>query len=157
MKLSKKDMYAMQESVAKAIPDAENRQINVSVRVSEARIKLPQNIMVFQGFALLAAMKLKPSTNRVLMFLFGLSAYENFISIDVKSISEELEIGNRTVLDALKELTTNNIVVKVPHPRDKRRNDYIINPTAAWKGNSYSWNKAKNMLENNSNQTELWK
>ncbi len=160
MKLSKKDMYSIQENVGdgikKALVGHEEKQLNVSVRVSEQRIKLPQNIMVFQEFATLAAMNLKPSTNRVLMFLFGLSAYENFISIDVKTISEELRIGRGSVISALKELQKNNIVVKLQHPRDKRRHDYVINPSAAWKGNSYSRQKQMKLLEKNTNQTELW-
>jgi hypothetical protein len=108
------------------------------------RPKLEDNVMVFQAFAYLAATQLKPSTCKVLFYFFSLSAWENYLQVDVKSISENLSITERSVMSAIKELKENNIVIITPHPSDKRRNDYFINPLAAWKGNSYS---RKNKLQ----------
>jgi DNA-binding transcriptional regulator GbsR (MarR family) len=86
----------------------------------------------------MAAMTLKPATVRILMYLFGLSAYENYLSIDIKTLGEQLKLTDRSIISAINELVDNNIILKFPHPTDKRRNDYFINPTAAWKGNSYA-------------------
>lgn len=110
----------------------------VTIIVSKDRIKLPPNIMVFQTFAYLAAIKLKPSTNRLLMYLFSMSRYENFISMDLKTISEELNISKQSIVSAMNELVNNNIILKVKHLPDKRRNEYFLNPVAAWKGNSFT-------------------
>ena len=106
------------------------------------RAKIPPAIMLFQTFAYLAATKLKPATNRVLNLLFSMTAFENFIGMDIKTIAEELEMTERSVISSLKELVDNNIIIKVDHPSDRRRNDYFINPTAAWKGNSIKRNKS---------------
>lgn len=104
--------------------------------ISRNRAHLEANIMVFQAFAYLAATKLKYSTLKVLMLFFSYSAYENVISMDIKTIAEDLEMPERTVIRALQELQTHNIIIKAKHVSDRRRNEYFINPLAAWKGNS---------------------
>jgi DNA-binding transcriptional regulator GbsR (MarR family) len=90
------------------------------------------------------------------MFFFGLSAYENFLGIDIKTISETLEITERSVITALNELEGEKIIIKMKHGIDKRRNDYFINPLAAWKGNSYSRDKRIKTLVQNKQQLELF-
>ena len=132
--------------------------VQVSIRIAKKpAVKLPANIMLFQAFAMVAALKLKPATNQVLMLLFGLSAYENYIGIDVKTIQEHLGgISSRSIIRALKELEEEKIIIKLPHPSDKRRNDYFINPTAAWKGNSYSRVQRIKQLVKNSVQLQLF-
>jgi len=129
-------------------------ETTVNIRTEKKRIPLPQNVMVFQAFAYLSATKLKPSTNRILMLLFSKSAYENYIGMDVKTMSEELDMSERSVLRGLNELEVNNIIIKLKHPSDKRRHDYFINPSASWKGNSYT---RKKMLESiPQNQLDLF-
>jgi DNA-binding MarR family transcriptional regulator len=113
-------------------------QTTVNIITTKKRLPLEPNIMVFQSFAYLAATKLKPSTNKVLMYLFSLSAYENYIGIDIKTLSEELSLTERSIITGLKELEVNNVILKFKHPIDKRRHDYFINPIAAWKGNSFT-------------------
>lgn len=123
----------------------DNVQVNVSI--TKPRGKLEPNIMVFQAFAYLSATKLKDASNRVLMLLFSKSGYENFVSMDISTIAEELKYTERSVISALNELTDNNIVIKTPHPSDKRRHDYFINPIAAWKGNSFARTKKIKILD----------
>jgi len=134
------DKNQMQQ-VNKAIKNIAGQEMQVNVYNSPKRVPLPPNIMVFQAFAYLAATKLKDCSNRVLMLLFSKSGYENFVSMDITTISEELKYTERSVISALNELTENNIIIKTPHPSDKRRNDYFINPIAAWKGNGYTRKK----------------
>jgi len=123
----------------------EGNQINIYNKPK--RTPLPPNIMVFQTFAYLAATKLKPSSNQVLMLFFSKSVYEGFIGMDVKTVSEELNITERSVISALNELVENNIIIRVQNLTDKRRNDYFINPMAAWKGNSYARKLALGKIE----------
>jgi DNA-binding MarR family transcriptional regulator len=124
--------------------------------IQRDRLKLPQNIMVFQAFAYMAAKDLKPTTNRLLMLLFSMSEYENFVSMDVQTIAEVLQVKKLTIIVSLKELTENNIVIKVKHKADNRRNDYFLNPVAVWKGNSYARDKAMKLLTQNKTQLELF-
>lgn len=100
------------------------------------RPKLAPNVMVFQTFARLASTELTSSANKILMYLFSQSVYENFVGIDVKTLAEELTMSERTVIRSINQLEENGIVLKTRHPTDKRRNDYFINPMGAWKGNS---------------------
>lgn len=129
-------------------------ETKVVISKQKKRIPLPPNVMVFQAFAYLSATELKPSTNRILMLLFAQSAYENFIGMDVKTISEDLKMSERSVIRGLNELEKNNIIIKYKHPSDKRRHDYFINPTASWKGNSFTRNKM--IKSTDPNQLEMF-
>lgn len=150
-KVSNNDKENITRAVYENTPDG--KQVSIHIR-DHNKIKLPPNVMVFQAFAYLAAIKLKPATNRVLMLFFAKSAYENFLGIDILTIAEELEMTDRSILSAIKELCENNIIIKIKHPIDKRRNDYFLNPTAAWKGNSYT--RAKSISKINKNQLDLF-
>jgi len=111
---------------------------SVKIIVAKPRLSLPDNVMVFQSFAYLAAIKLKASTIRVLMFLLGSTEYENYIQVDILTLSEKLNLSEVTIVSALKELKENNIVLKVTNGMDRRRHDYFVNPTSAWRGNSFA-------------------
>jgi len=96
--------------------------------------KAAPNIQVFQTAAYLAATCLSPSANKILMYFLSMSEFENFVGIDQKSLSEDLDMKLRTVNSAIKELTENGVIIKTKHLSDKRRNDYYLNPMSAWKG-----------------------
>ncbi len=146
----------MQE-VHKSVSEITGPGNEINIFNGPKRTPLPPNIMVMQTFAFLSATKLKPSTNQVLMLFFSKTAYENFIGMDVKTISEELKITERSVISALNELVENNIIIRVQSVSDKRRNDYFINPMAAWKGNAYSRKKSLTKIEEtNPNQLSIF-
>ncbi len=140
------DSEKIARGVKNLVPEA--TEVKVNIRNKRA-VKLPPNIMVFQTFAFLAATKLKPSTNKVLMLFFASSGYENYIGMDVITISEKLDVSERSVVRSIRELEDNNIIIKTKHPVDKRRNDYFLNPYSAWKGNSYSRKKVLEILPSN--------
>lgn len=106
---------------------------------------------VFQPFALvLSQLKLSTNHHRIFWYLLSIQSYENFIQMDVKTISENMgEISERTVIRCLNELVELNIINKIPHPSDKRRHDYFINPVAVWKGSMYSREKKLKKLKDN--------
>ena len=132
-------------------------ETNITVRTCPKRISLPANIMVFQAAAYLCSTKLNASTNRILMFFFAKSAYENYIGIDIKTLMEELSMSKPTVVNALKELEKNNILIKYQNVSDHRRHDYFINPITAWKGNSFTRKQQINkMSTENSKQLDLF-
>lgn len=130
--------YGIKDLVDSFDSGKQPNEVKVTVSKQKKRLPLPQNVQVFQAFAYLSATKLKASTNRILMLLFAMSAYENYIGMDVKTIAEELELSERSVINGLNELEKYNIIIKFKHPSDKRRHDYFVNPTAMWKGNSFT-------------------
>lgn len=154
----KKNKEAVAREVFEAVHDWESRtETKVTIRTAPKRISLPPNMMVFQAAAYLCATKLNASTNRILMFFFAKSGYENFIGVDVKTLCEELGMSKPTVCDGLKALEENNVLVKFQNVHDKRRHDYFINPVSAWKGNSYTRDKKlKTMATANTKQLELF-
>lgn len=133
-----------------------NMDVQVTTVVKQRTGKMPQAVFLLQSFAQKVAFRKDYSANtfRVMMYFFALSQYENFVSIDVKSISENLEISEMSVKRATKQLTDDNIIIKTEHPSDKRRTDYFLNPMASWKGKSLNRDKAIEKLQKK-NKTQL--
>jgi hypothetical protein len=145
------DVKIHQEKIGKS------SETSVVIRNAPKRVKLEDNIMVFQTFAWLACKKLKPCSNKILMWFFAVSQYENFVGVDIQTLVEELDMSKRAVIDGLNELEENNIIIKFKNGRDRRRHDYFINPVAAWRGNSV----ARKMFINKVNfedpkQLKMW-
>jgi hypothetical protein len=139
-----KEVYkAIENSVIESTP----HEITVNIRKDVKKIPLPPSIIVFQAAAFLCSTKLNSSANRILMYFFSKSAYENYVGIDVKTLMEELKVSKPTVVNALKDLEDNNILIKYQNVNDKRRHDYFINPITAWKGNSYTRQSRVNKIK----------
>jgi hypothetical protein len=139
-----KEVYkAIQNASIESTP----QEITVNIRKDVKKIPLPPSIIVFQAAAFLCSTKLNSSANRILMYFFSKSVYENFVGIDVKTLMEELSVSKPTVVNALKDLEDNNILIKYQNVNDKRRHDYFINPITAWKGNSFTRQKQINKIK----------
>lgn len=111
-------------------------RINATTIISHKRGKMPDSTFVLQQFCRDVSKRMNYSSTvfRVLFHLFGLSEFENYVCIDVKTISDETGISEESVKRATKKLEKDNILLKMKHPSDKRRVDYFINPMAAWRG-----------------------
>lgn len=133
--------------VNKSVDGSRPNEITVNIREENKKLPLPPSIIVFQAAAFLCSTRLTASANRILMFFFSKSAYENFIGIDVLTLSEELKLGKLTVIKGLQELEEANIIIKIQNTQDRRRHDYFINPIAAWKGNSFTRNVQINKMK----------
>jgi DNA-binding MarR family transcriptional regulator len=130
---------------AGAIEVGKQQNLNVEVYsyVKGKQGKMPESVFVLQAFAQKLAFQENYSnhTYRVLFYFFSLSQYENFVSIDIKTIAEDLRISEQSVKRATKQLVEHNVIIKVPHPTDKRRLDYFLNPHASWKGKTINRDK----------------
>ena len=122
------------------------KEVNVYLKVQPQRPKLAPNVMVFQTMAFLCATKLKPISNKVLMYFISQSWFENTVGVDQVTLSEELNVTLRSIQRAIKELEDHGIIVIANNPSDKRRNDYFLNPIVAWKGNSLTRKTAMGKL-----------
>ena len=110
------------------------KNYDLSLKKKTGQPKPPPNIQVFQTAAYLAATSLTPSANKLLMYFLSISQFENAVSIDQKSLSEDLSMSLSAVEKGMRELIENGIVLKVKYLKDGRRNEYWLNPMSAWKG-----------------------
>jgi DNA-binding transcriptional ArsR family regulator len=86
------------------------------------------------------------SSSKVFFYLMVTMSFENFIGIDMKTISEKIKMPLRTVTLAMKELKEAGIVMAIKNNFDNRRNDYRLNPLVVWKGKVNS--RTKSLKEN---------
>lgn len=136
-----------------------NMDIEVTNIVKARQGKMPDSVFVLQSFAQKLAFQQHYTayTHRVLFYFISVSQYENFISVDIKTISEDLNISLPSVKRATKQLCDDNIIMKVAHVNDKRRIDYFINPMAMWKGKTITRDKFLNKAKDNRMQLDLFK
>lgn len=136
-----------------------NIDLDVTTIVKGRTGKMPNSVFVIQDFALRLAIKGGYSLNtyRVLFYFIAVSQYENFISVDINTISEDIEISVASVKRATKELSDDKIILKVAHPMDKRRTDYFMNPQAMWRGKTVNRDKFINKAKTNKLQLTLFK
>ena len=64
-------------------------QIEAYTIYKNKKARLPDFNMVFKAFSMFVADNITPATCKVIFKLFGMNEFENFISIDIKTISEE--------------------------------------------------------------------
>ena len=66
-------------------------------------------------------------------------------------------MSKKTIIVGLNVLEENNIIIKFKNGKDRRRHDYFINPTAAWRGNSVARdNMLKKVNFENPKQLKIW-
>lgn len=132
--------------------------VEVNVLIKKKSGRMPDSIFVLQQFCSeLCIRKDYSRTTFIVLFKFmSLSQYENFLSIDVETLAEDLGLNERSVRRATKQLTDDKIILKVVHPNDKRRIDYFINPQAAWRGKSLNRDKAILKLKKDKMQLDMF-
>lgn len=136
----------------------ENIPIDATVIIKnrKAGVSIPF-VMVLQPFAeKFAFLDLPSKTHKVFWYLISLTQYENFVSIDINTIVENMgNVSKSSVIRAISDLEKINIVKKVAYVNDKRRHEYFINPHTMWRGN---WNERQKKIkkaENNKLNLEL--
>ena len=127
----------------------DTNKYSISVKENREKQPLPPTVMLFQTFSSLAASKLSPAACKVLFFFFAQTQYQNVISIDQYTIASHIDLTERTVRTAIKELTEYNIISVVQLLSDKRRNEYFLNPYSSWKGSSEQRNAMIQELDPN--------
>lgn len=154
-----KDILEQFSSVLFQLDDNEKARFldALHVKLNLKRPKLPPNVMLFQTAAYVCATKMSGAANKVLMLFLSLTAYENVVGMDQKTIAEDLAMSERQVNRGLKELEEHNVIAKVKCIGDKRRNEYFLSPFGVWKGNSVQRNKLiRKMIGSNDSQLSLF-
>jgi DNA-binding transcriptional regulator GbsR (MarR family) len=69
------------------------------------------------------------------LYLISKVQYGNIIDRTIKEIAEDLGYKDSNwVQKSLKRLEEQKVILKSPHPHDKRRYVYMLNPKHSWKG-----------------------
>lgn len=118
----------------------EDIAINLYVGKSDKR-KLKGFAMVFQYPALAILQMFSYRACLIFIYMVGKCQYGNFVGVDQTTIADHFSKGKntmsvRTVIRAIKELVDDSVLIKVRSMQDARRNEYMLNPFASWKGDT---------------------
>jgi predicted transcriptional regulator len=133
----------IQENISEGIKTQLGEDVSVSISVRKKIDKTPDFVMIYQEVGkkvLEGAISL--STSKVFFYLIMNIGFENFIGIDLKSISENIKMPLPTVKKTMKELKEIGILISIKDSFDTRRNVYRFNPVVAWKGKVNNRSKA---------------
>lgn len=135
------------ENISNGIKNELGDDVIVSVILRKKIPKTEDFIMLYQevGKKILEG-NILLSTCKVFFYLIMNINFENFIGIDLKSISENIKMPLPTVKVAMKQLKDYGMLISIKDTFDTRRNVYRLNPIVAWKGKVR--NRMKTMKEN---------
>jgi DNA-binding MarR family transcriptional regulator len=130
----KLDKY-QSERIVNSMQDQFDGDVSVSVYVKKKAPKQSNYVMFYQAVNLELVKILKPNACKVLLYLMSKTGYDNYVGVNQETIQEELDYSSKTsVVNAINELKSYNIIISMPDLIDKRRNVYFINPYQSWKG-----------------------
>jgi len=132
-----------QRKIAESIKSELGKDTIVTVNAIRKFPKGPDFIMIYQeiGKSILEG-KISLSTSKVFFYLIMHINFENFIGIDQRTLSENIDMPLPTVKKAMKELKDTGMLISVKDNFDQRRNIYRLNPIVAWKGRARNRVKA---------------
>ncbi len=133
----------------------ENMRLEVTTIWKYKKTKVPEFAMVFLYFSDYASKHFKPVTCKLLFQIISMAQMQNFLTIDIQTFCEKLQMSRASVQRGLKELIENNIIIIVANRNDRRRNDYFINPLGVWRGNGHQRNQFIDKLKKEGNQLEI--
>jgi hypothetical protein len=121
--------------IVNSMQDHFDGDVSVSVYVKKKVPKQSNYVMFYQAVNLELVKILKPNACKVLLYLMSKTGYDNYVGVNQETIQEELDYSSKTsVVNAINELKSYNIIISMPDLIDKRRNVYFINPYQSWKG-----------------------
>lgn len=114
----------------------------------------PEFVMLFQAAGRNLFKILTPGACKILGYMFSMMQYGNHIGTDQKTFSEELNLSLRTVNGAISELKKLNVIISYQDPQCRKRNVYMINGQAAWKGEARK--RKAHLKQFDKNQLEMF-
>jgi len=141
------------ENISEAIQREFNEDMLISVTQKRKIPTIPDFVQLFQEAMkrIVTGEGMTLTTHRVFLFLLGSMEFQNYLGIDIKTLAEDLNVSIPSVNRAMKQLKDLNIIISIKDTLDKRRNAYILNPKAAWKGRATNYiatvKKMKNLKD----------
>lgn len=134
VKENKKKAFQVVEQMKETYKDV-GGEVSVTVYNGRKKIKgLPDFTMIFQVINETLTRDMKPATCKVLLYLLSIAQYDNFIGVNIETLQEKLSLSKVTVITAMNELKSKNILLSIKDSLDKRRNVYRLNPHQSWRG-----------------------
>jgi hypothetical protein len=104
-------------------------------------------VMVYQEmFKRILKGEISLSAIKLFGYMISVMEFQNFIGIDLLTISEDIKMPLPTVKKAMHDLKELGIMISTKDNLDTRRNIYRLNPIVAWKGKVV--NRVKQMKDN---------
>jgi DNA-binding MarR family transcriptional regulator len=92
-------------------------------------------VKVFQKTLEYYVNSLTGSGMKLMMYFISTMQYGNFVEVDQKDLMSKLKMGRTALNKSMTELKELGVLNVYPDLNDKRRNTYMVNHYAAWKGN----------------------
>lgn len=136
--ISKSEMIAVTDAVTGVMETAKLTMI-----VARDKPKMKDKFsMLFQNSSLAIVRAIKPITSHILFYLIAKCEYGNLVYDSVEDIADCLGYKRNQVSKGLKQLYELNIILKIPHEQDKRRNIIMLHPRQSWRGDALERSKA---------------
>ena len=138
------------ENIAEAVKKELNEDMQVSVMIRGRVPVIPDFVMMFQEVMkrIVVGEGLSLITYRVFCFMVASMEFQNFIGIDIKTMAEDLKVSVPSVDRAMKQLKELNIIISIKDTLDRRRNAYMLNPLAGWKGKARNYVSVVKKMKN---------
>jgi len=150
IKPTRKQTEDISEHIEKTLElDNTKQQLIVQIRTNKIP-PVPDFVMIWQEAIkrVVVGEGLTLITYRVMFFLIGSMEFQNFIGINIKTMAEDLKVSVPSVDRAMKQLKELNIVISIKDTMDKRRNAYMLNPLAGWKGKARNYISTLKKMKN---------
>ena len=135
-----------QENISGAVKKELGEDTAVNFFVTRKIPKTADFVMVYQEtMKKILEGEISLSTVKVFAYMMMNMSFENFIGIDLKSISDKIRMPLPTVKKAMSELKESGMLISIKDNFDARRNVYRLNPIIAWKGKVTSRIKASKL------------
>lgn len=130
-----KKLREISENIAAAIKGEFTDEYSVNVSLMKKKIKSEDFIMIYTaiGKKILEG-EISLSAIKLFYYMANNMQFENFIGIDLKTISENIKMPLATVKVAMKDIKDMGLIIAIKDNFDNRRNIYRMNPVVAWKG-----------------------
>ena len=143
------------ESIASEVRKQFGDDMAITISTRRKIGKTPDFVMVYQevGKKVLQG-DIQPSACKILFYLIVTLDFDNFTGIDLKTISENINMPLPTIKKGMAELKDIGILLAIKDMTDRRRNIYRFNPLVAWKGKVN--NRAKVLKETDHRQYKMF-
>jgi DNA-binding MarR family transcriptional regulator len=128
---------ALKTEVAEVLNENSITNTDITMIFSQKRTKETENFaMILQKTMKYYVCSLSGTGMKLMMYFISSMFYGNFVEVDQREIMDKLKIGRTALNKAMGELKELGVIAIIPDLNDKRRNTYMLNHYATWKGNA---------------------
>jgi len=142
----------VENSIEEYYENGNDKNVDVFVIPKKKYPKTPDFVYLFQAVNMAISKTLTPAACKLLLYMISKLQYGNHVGVNIKTMMEDLELCEKTVITATNQLKQLNIILPYKDPSDKRRNVYMFHPLQSWRGSFKERFKVLKKLNNNKQQ-----